>query len=94
MFLFLFGGRWWVHPEYRFNHAAFQPARMTARELTEISFDLRAKWNSAGAIFKRFFDLRTNMGSLYRMAIYWMYNPLFRRETFKKQGMLLGKFPQ
>jgi len=89
----LFEGRWWVHPEYRFNHAAFRPAKMTAKELTEISFDIRAKWNSTSAIFKRFFDRRTNMGSLYRMAIYWMYNPLFRRETFKKQGMLLGEFP-
>ncbi len=89
----LFGGRWWVHPEYRFNHAAFRPAQMTAKELTEISFDIRAKWNSTSTIFKRFLEPRTNMGSLYRMAIYWMYNPLFRRETFKKQGMLLGKFP-
>jgi radical SAM superfamily enzyme YgiQ (UPF0313 family) len=90
----LYGGRWWVHPEYRFNHAVFRPAKMTAEELTEISFDIRAKWNSTSAIFKRFLDPRTNMGSLYRMAIYWMYNPLFRRETFKKQGMLLGALPE
>ena len=86
----LFDGRWWVHPEYRFNHAAFRPARMTADELTAIAFELRSRWNSAGAILKRFFEPRTNMSSLYRMAIYWMYNPLFRRETFKKQGMFLG----
>lgn len=89
----LFGGRWWIHPEYRFNHAAFRPARMTAKELTEISFDIREKWNRTSSIFQRFFDRRTNMRSLYRMAVYWMYNPLFRRETFKKQGMLLGDFP-
>ncbi|MEJ2111904.1 MAG: radical SAM protein [Acidobacteriota bacterium] len=89
----LFGGHWWIHPEYRFNYAAFRPAKMSAKELTEISFEIRKKWNSTSAIFKRFFDRRTNMGSLYRMAIYWMYNPLFRRETFKKQGMLLGEFP-
>jgi len=87
----LYDGQWWLHPEFRFNHAPFRPALMTAEELTEIAFDIRSKWNSMGMIFRRFFDLKTNMRSLFRMAIYWMYNPLFRKETFKKQGMLLGR---
>ena len=26
----LYDGRWWLHPDYRFNHAAYRPARMTA----------------------------------------------------------------
>lgn len=86
----LYGGKWWVHPDYRFNHAAFRPARMSPDELTSVAFDLRRKFNSKGAILRRFFDLRTNMRSLDRMAVYWAYNPLFRRETFKKQGMMLG----
>ena len=90
----LYDGRWWLHPDYRFNHAAFQPAQMSAEELTALAFDLRKRFNSAGAIFQRFLDPRTNMRSLYRMAIYWMYNPLFRREMFKKQGMRLGGVPE
>ena len=89
----LYDGQWWLHPEYRFNHAAFRPAQMSAEELTAISFDLRRKFNSFGSVFKRFLDPRTNMGSLYRMGVYWMYNPLFRREVFKKQGLLLGGPP-
>lgn len=87
----LYDGKWWLHPEYRFNHAAFRPSLMTPDELTAITFDLRRRFNSKSSILRRFFDLRTNMGSLYRMAIYWAYNPLFRREMFKKQDMILGE---
>lgn len=86
----LYDGKWWLHPEYRFNYAAFRPATMTADELTEIAFDIRRRWNSRGSILRRFFDPRTNMRSPYRAFIYWAYNPLFQKETFKKQGMRFG----
>jgi radical SAM superfamily enzyme YgiQ (UPF0313 family) len=87
----LYGGKWWLHPEYRFNYAAFEPAQMTAEELTRVAFDIRSKWNSFGSIIRRFFEPRTNMRTIYKMGIYWTYNPLFRKETFKKQGMLFGR---
>jgi len=87
----LYDGRWWLHPQYRFNHAAFQPRGMAADELTAIAFDIRSRWNSPVAMVRRFLDPRTNLRSLHRMAIYWLYNPLFRRETFKKQGLRFGR---
>jgi len=87
----LYEGRWWTHPDYRFNHAAYQPARMSPDELTQISFDLRRRWSSPTSIVRRFLDPRTNLRTLYRMGVYWAYNPLFRREVFKKQGMRLGQ---
>ncbi len=86
----LYGGRWWLHPDYRFNHAAFRPANMSPDELTEISFKMRGKFNSPGSIFRRFFDRRTHLRSLYNMVGYWTYNPLFRKEVFRKQGLRLG----
>jgi radical SAM superfamily enzyme YgiQ (UPF0313 family) len=86
----LYDGRWWLHPDYRFNYAAFQPQRMSAAELTAAGFHCRARFNSVGAIVRRAFDLKTNMRSPYRLAIYALYNPLFRQETFKKHGMRLG----
>jgi len=86
----LYGGKWWMHPDYRFNHAAFQPSNMTADELTQIAFGLRKKWNSPGTIFKRSLDFKTNMKTLGKMLLYWKYNSLFRKETFKKQGMHFG----
>jgi radical SAM superfamily enzyme YgiQ (UPF0313 family) len=86
----LYDGRWWLHPEYRFNHAAFRPARMTADELTEVAWACRQRWNSPGSILRRVLDPATNMASLERLAIYLAYNPVYRRESFKKQGMRLG----
>jgi len=86
----LYDGKWWLHPEYRFNYAAFRPRLMTPDELTEAGYRCRASFNSLGSIVRRAFDLRTNMRSPYRLAIYAAYNPLFRQETFKKHGMRLG----
>ena len=86
----LYEGAWWRHPEYRFNHAAFRPCRMSAEELTAIAFDIRSRWNRFGAQIWRFLEPQTNLRTPYRMALYWLYNPLFRRETLRKQDMRLG----
>ena len=85
----LYDGKWWLHPEYRFNHAAFKPANMTPDELTEICFDIRRQWNSLPSMFRRFMN-PAHMKSMARMAFYWKYNVLFRKEAFKKQGMHFG----
>lgn len=86
----LYDGKWWLHPDYRFNHAAFRPARMTADELTDAGWECRRQWSSPGSILRRAFEPHTNMASLYRFGLYCAYNPLFRREAFKKQSMRLG----
>jgi len=31
----LYDGKWWLHPEYRFNYATFRPKNMSPEELTE-----------------------------------------------------------
>jgi radical SAM superfamily enzyme YgiQ (UPF0313 family) len=87
----LFDGKWWLHPDYRFNHAAFVPARMTPDELTFHSFEARKTFNSLPSLLYRAFDFKTNMRSWLRLAVYLLYTPLFRKETFKKQGLTLGQ---
>ncbi len=86
----LFEGKWWLHPAYRFNHAAFIPKRMTADELTQAVYHARKVFNSPSSIFSRVWDFKTNLRSPYRLGLYLVYNPLFRKETFKKQGLKLG----
>ncbi len=86
----LYEGKWWLHEEYRFNHAALVPRNMSPEELTEVSFWCRKAFNSPWSIFKRALEPRTNMRSLYRFFTYLVYNPLFRKEVFKKQGMRFG----
>ncbi len=86
----LFNDKWWLHPDYRFNHASFIPKQMSPSDLTEVTFFLRSKFNSISSIVKRSFDFKTNMRSPTRFGIYITYNPLFRKETFKKQDMRFG----
>lgn len=86
----LYDGKWWLHPEYRFNYACFQPALMPPEELTEACFHARATFNSIGSIIRRAFDFKTNMRSPYRLGVYVTYNPVFRKEVFKKHGMKFG----
>ncbi len=86
----LYDGKWWLHEEYRFNYASIVPKNMTPDELTEISFDCRRRFNSPISILKRALEPRTNMRTPYRFATYLIYNPLFRKEVFKKQGMRFG----
>jgi radical SAM superfamily enzyme YgiQ (UPF0313 family) len=86
----LWDGKWWLHPAYRFNHAAFVPKNMSPDELTEACWQCRNHWNRRMSIFKRMWDFKTHLSSPVRLGVYLKYNPLFRKETFKKQGMLFG----
>jgi radical SAM superfamily enzyme YgiQ (UPF0313 family) len=87
----LYDGIWWLHPDYRFNHAAFIPAQMSPDELTLHAFNARKRFNSFSSMLFRAFDRKTNMRSPMRLGIYLAYSPLFRKETFKKQGLTLGR---
>jgi len=86
----LYDGRWGLHPSYRFNYAAFRPARMPPDELTEAAWACRKRWSSWSSIARRALDPHTNLATPFRFALYCAYNPLFRQEAFKRQGMRLG----
>lgn len=86
----LYGGRWWLHPDYRFNYAAFRPRLMSPAALTEAGFAARAAFNSPLSIIRRAFAPKTNMRSLFRLATYLTYTALFRKEVYKKHGMRFG----
>ncbi len=87
----LWGGKWWLHPDYRFNHAAFIPKNMSPDELTEAVFEIRKRWNSASSIFSRVWDFQTHLSSPYRLGTYLVYNRLFASEAMTKHGMFFGK---
>ena len=86
----LYNGKWWLHEDYRFNYASIVPQNMTAEKLTEVSFECRRRFNSLRFIIKRAFEPHTNLRTPYRFITYLIYNPLFRKEVFKKQGMRFG----
>lgn len=86
----LYDKKWWLHPEYRFNQAAFRPALMTADELTDACHKARKRFNSLPSLFQRFSDVKTNLRSLSRAITFWRYTLLFRKEVYKKHGMRFG----
>ncbi len=86
----LYGGAWWLDEAYRFNHCAFRPKQMSPDELTSIAFDCRKRFNHPISIAKRMMEPRTNLRSPYRLFTYLAYNPLFRKEVFKKQSLRFG----
>ena len=86
----LYDGRWWLHPDYRFNYASFKPKLMSPGQLTDACLRARCAFNSPLSIVRRAFDFRTNMSSPHRLGLYLQFNPLFRREVFKKHGMRFG----
>ncbi len=88
----LWGGKWWLHPAYRFNHAAFMPKQMSPDELTAACWECRSRWNSRASILRRVWDFQTHLHSMKRLAAYAAYNPLYAREAHRKQGMLFGLY--
>lgn len=86
----LFDERWWLHPEYHFNQAAFNPMNMSADELTTACHQARSQFNTIPSILRRFSDIKTNLQSLSRAFSFWRYTMLFRKEAYKKHGMKFG----
>ena len=86
----LFDGKWWLHPDYRINQAAFVPALMSAAELTDACDAARTRYNSVGAMLQRFTGLHINLRSVARAISFWRYSLLFRREVQKKRGLRFG----
>jgi len=86
----LYDGKWWLHPEYRFNDAAYTPRNMTADQLTDACHEARKRYNSIPGLLHRFADIKTNMRTLQRMMIYWRYTTIFRSEVYRKHGMKFG----
>lgn len=86
----LYDGKWWLHPSYRFNYAAYVPARMSPQELTDACHEARKRFNSPLSLLHRFSDLKTNLRSLERALSYWYYTLIFRKEVYKKHAMRFG----
>ncbi len=82
--------RWWLAPDYHFGDAVFRPARMSPDELTDACFWARRRFNNPLSILWRATDPQTNAKDLWSLVTYFTYNPLFRRELYKKHGMRLG----
>lgn len=77
----LYDGRWWNHPDYRYNQAAYEPKLMSKEQLSEAAIKMNKEFYSLSSIAQRAFDLKTNMGSLIRFLIYSRLNFVLRNTS-------------
>lgn len=76
-----FGGRWWLHPDYRYNVAAFEPANMAPEELGDLVVEANRKFYGVRSIGRRMMDRRTNMKTLMNAAFCLRYNWVMRQTS-------------
>jgi radical SAM superfamily enzyme YgiQ (UPF0313 family) len=87
----LFDNEWWLHPNYRFNQAAFIPKHFTSDELTNACQHMKNEYNSYFSIFQRVIKAATIRKTLSAAIFLLRYGYLFRTETKKKKYLKLGK---
>ncbi len=74
----LYGGQWWVHPDFHYNTATFVPKQMTPAELGKITVWANREFYSARSILARSLDTRTHLSSLPKLLLYIRFNLLLR----------------
>ena len=74
----LFDGRWWDHPDFTYNTAAFVPRNLTPARLSELTVWANREFYSASSILHRVFDPKTNLRSLFRLLLYLRFNTVLR----------------
>jgi radical SAM superfamily enzyme YgiQ (UPF0313 family) len=85
----MYDGKWWLHRDYAFNHAAFVPKNMTPEELDRYSYEIKKKWSSYRSIAARIINPVT-IKSLGKIGILLKYSLLFRKENWFKKFLWLG----
>lgn len=79
----LYGGKWWLSPEYRYNRATFIPKNMAPEELEDTLRRMSRGFYAARSIVSRAFDPRTHLRSLRNLGYYTAYNLVYRNTSIE-----------
>jgi radical SAM superfamily enzyme YgiQ (UPF0313 family) len=85
----LFDGKWWLHPDYVFNRAAFIPKNLTPDELTHFCLEMKEGFSKTPMILKRFVAA-INLKTLGHAWFFIRMLFLFKTEALKKNFLKLG----
>lgn len=77
----LFGGKWWLQPDYRYNQAGFVPKMMTSDALSKATIKANRDFYSIGSIAGRMFDRSTNLRNWINFVIYSRFNYVLRNTS-------------
>lgn len=86
----LYGGRWWLSPEYRFGDVPFVPRQMSAEELSDGCMKARLRFTSPASLWKRAMDFRANLRGPAKASFFFAANSISRRDAMAKHRMRLG----
>jgi len=77
----LYDDKWWLHPDYRYNKAAFLPNKMTPDQLSQVVVWANKHFYNLSSIAHRMFDAKTNLNSLLKLLLYLRFNILIRKTS-------------
>jgi len=77
----LYDDKWWLHPDYKYNKAAFIPNHITPEELSQAVVWANKHFYNFSSIAHRLFDTRTNFRSLFKLLLYLRFNILIRNTS-------------
>jgi radical SAM superfamily enzyme YgiQ (UPF0313 family) len=77
----LYDDKWWLHPDYSYNKAAFIPNHMTPNELSQAVVWANKHFYNLSSIAHRLFDAKTNLNSLLKLLLYLRFNILIRNTS-------------
>ena len=87
----LISQQWWLENDYRYGTISFNPALVTAAELSAICGKYKHKFYTFKSIFQRVPALWQRTKNLKLHAAYWFVNILFHFEVDKRLGIPIGK---
>ncbi len=74
----LFDGKWWLHPDYHYNDAAFIPKLMSPEQLSLATIKANKDFFSLSSVWERLLDPKTHLRSLIKLMIYTRLNLILR----------------
>jgi len=77
----LYDGKWWNHPDYKYNQATYKPKLMSSEELSDATVKANKDFYSVTSITRRAFDRKTNMRNLINLMIYSRFNYVLRKTS-------------
>jgi radical SAM superfamily enzyme YgiQ (UPF0313 family) len=80
---------WWLDPAYRYNDLPFNPAQLTAQQVTRGCVDARRRFYRWSSILRRGFDA-TNRSDAFMFRNFFPINLMHRTEVSLRNGYPLG----
>jgi radical SAM superfamily enzyme YgiQ (UPF0313 family) len=77
----LYDGKWWLHPDFRYNAATFMPKLMSPRELSDAVVWANKEFYSISSIIARAMDRKTNLSSIVKLLMHARLNMLIRQTS-------------